>query len=67
MNQMDWNKKHILKIGNEPECCDEDEIADDKVKGLRKKIEPWLTAIFQSEHLSLLAGSGLTSAVSLYC
>ena len=32
-------------------------------KELRSRIEPWLTALFQSEHLSLLAGSGLTHAV----
>ena len=32
-------------------------------KELRGRIEPWLTALFQSEHLSLLAGSGLTHAV----
>ncbi len=30
---------------------------------LRSRVEPWLTALFQSEHLSLLAGSGLTSSV----
>lgn len=30
---------------------------------LRSRIEPWLTALFQSEHLSLLLGSGLTTAV----
>ncbi len=30
---------------------------------LRSRIEPWLTALFQSEHLSLLAGSGLSHAV----
>lgn len=30
---------------------------------LRKGIEPWLTSLFQSEHLSLLVGSGLTHAV----
>ena len=30
---------------------------------LRKRIEPWLTALCQSEHLSLLVGSGLTHAV----
>lgn len=30
---------------------------------LRSRIEPWLTALFQSEHLSLLAGSGLMHAV----
>ena len=32
-------------------------------KELRSRVEPWLTALFQSEHLSLLAGSGLTHAV----
>lgn len=30
---------------------------------LRPRIEPWLTALCQSEHLSLLLGSGLTHAV----
>lgn len=30
---------------------------------LRTRIEPWLTALCQSEHLSLLLGSGLTHAV----
>ena len=30
---------------------------------LRTHIEPWLTSLFQSEHLSLLAGSGLTTAI----
>lgn len=33
------------------------------LKELRSRVEPWLTALFQSEHLSLLAGSGLTHAV----
>lgn len=33
------------------------------LKDLRSRIEPWLTSLFQSEHLSLLAGSGLTHAV----
>jgi hypothetical protein len=32
-------------------------------KELRNRVEPWLTSLFQSEHLSLLAGSGLTHAV----
>lgn len=32
-------------------------------KELRSRIEPWLTALFQSEHLSFLAGSGLMHAV----
>ena len=30
---------------------------------LRPRIEPWLTALVQSEHLSLFIGSGLTHAV----
>lgn len=30
---------------------------------LRERIEPWLTALFQSEHFALLVGSGLTHAV----
>lgn len=32
-------------------------------KELRARVEPWLTSLFQSEHLSLLAGSGITHAV----
>lgn len=32
-------------------------------KDLRGRIEPWLTSLVQSEHLSLLVGSGLTHAV----
>lgn len=34
-----------------------------EVKSLRQRIEPWLTALVQSENLSLLIGSGLTHAV----
>jgi len=30
---------------------------------LRPRIEPWLTALFQSEHFALLVGSGITHAV----
>lgn len=33
------------------------------VETLRPRIEPWLTALAQSEHLSLLVGSGLPHAV----
>ena len=31
-------------------------------KKLRVEIEPWLTALFQSEHLSLVLGAGISSA-----
>jgi hypothetical protein len=39
--------------------------ADEKfgASKLRPRIEPWLTALFQSEHFSLLIGSGLSHAV----
>lgn len=32
------------------------------IQDLRRRVEPWLTALFQSEHLSLLVGTGLTTA-----
>lgn len=39
---------------------DDEPFGTDRV---RPRIEPWLTALCQSEHLSLLAGSGLSQAV----
>lgn len=32
-------------------------------KQLRERVEPWLTSLFQSEHLNLLVGSGLTRGI----
>jgi len=50
------------------------EFEDDKIpvddelemfmKNSRQHIEPWLSAVFQSEHLGLLLGSGFTKAIS---
>ena len=34
-----------------------------KNQDLRSGVEPWLTSLFQSEHLSLLAGTGLSIAI----
>ena len=62
MKEIDWSKPHLIKIGNDIEC--RDEISEEEISKLRKKIEPWLTAVFQSENLSLLAGTGLISAVA---
>lgn len=62
MNKINWSKDHILKISNETECLDD--VSEDDIKKYRNKIEPWLTAVFQSEHLALLAGTGLTSAIA---
>jgi hypothetical protein len=35
-----------------------------EIEKIRERIEPWLTSLFQSEHLSLLIGAGLSLAVS---
>ncbi len=52
-----------FKIPEDETCSWADsEIQIDTPK-LRSRIEPWLTALFQSEHLSLLVGSGLTHGI----
>ena len=61
---LDWTENNILKINNEFDCFDDAEIDDKKISILRGKIEPWLTSIFQSEHFSLLVGTGLTSSLT---
>ncbi len=53
------------KIQNSDECNwvpADDKDVDKNV--FRDRIEPWLTSLFQSEHLSLLCGSGLSTAIS---
>lgn len=54
------------KILNTEDCSwgtdDEDSVVDNNI--FRTRIEPWLTSLFQSEHLSLLCGSGVTNAIS---
>jgi hypothetical protein len=52
--------KYKLKENTEASWLSSNEFG---YKDLRHRIEPWLTSLFQSEHLSLLAGSGLTHAV----
>lgn len=71
---IDWVKANILKIQNEIITDEMYPWLNSDTKGnlnwtkeqkaLRDKIEPWLTALFQSEHLSLLAGTGLTLGVN---
>ena len=56
----DENKKFKLQEGSDASWVGSDTFGE---KELREHIEPWLTSLFQSEHLSLLAGSGLTHAV----
>lgn len=55
---------HIYRCGpNESNNLSDEDMK--QTDNLRKQIEPWLTAVFQSEHLSLLLGSGFTNAVAL--
>lgn len=55
-----WQNKHILKLRDfkEPTVIETPDSAE-----LRNIVEPWLTALFQSEHLTLLTGAGISSAV----
>jgi hypothetical protein len=55
-----WQSRNILKLRDfkEPTVVDTPDSNE-----LRNIIEPWLTALFQSEHLTLLTGSGISSAV----
>lgn len=57
--------KNYIKVGNTEEIVNEitDEEAIEIRSRLKKVIEPWLSAALQSEHLSLLIGAGLTTAV----
>jgi hypothetical protein len=55
---------HMYRTGpHEVRFPDESDFGDSAQH--RKIIEPWLTAVFQSEHLSLVLGSGFTAAIAL--
>lgn len=56
-----WNDRHFYKVREQrlPQSVEADKLEPEK---LRSEIEPWLTALFQSEHLSLLLGAGISSA-----
>lgn len=56
----DW-PRHVVRASDHRECPDE--VADPQRH--REKIEPWLSALFQADHLNLLVGSGFTTAVAL--
>ncbi|MBU4444336.1 SIR2 family protein [bacterium] len=52
-----------FKVDADSDCSWAGKEKEFNMKDLRQRIEPWLTSLFQSEHLSLLIGSGLTHAV----
>ena len=53
-------EKHIVRAGTHCLCP----TGEPSPKDHRDHVEPWLTALFQAEHLNLLIGSGLTTAVA---
>lgn len=57
---VDWNQDHLLLVGGKLEAPS---VPEGEPQKWRKKIEPWLSSIFQSEHLSLLVGNGLTTSI----
>jgi hypothetical protein len=64
-NKIDFEKDNILLISNEKIDIDDFKKDNDYHRQkIREKIEPWLAAVFQSEHLSLLVGSGLPIALN---
>ncbi len=60
-------KKHFYRVGTHSGGWDDLPVDSDELDTLinsaRKHIEPWLSAVFQAEHLNLLLGSGFTTVV----
>lgn len=54
---------HILRVAGETELPPD---PASETASWRKRIEPWLSAVFQAEHLSLLLGNGFTTSIAEY-
>ncbi|WP_263418402.1 SIR2 family protein [Terriglobus albidus] len=61
--QSDDQKEKSFKVADQSSSSWLDAGESISVSQLRTRLEPWLTALFQSEHLALLVGSGLAHAV----
>lgn len=63
---MDWNR-HCYRVGSHHGAWVDlpapTEDFDKFIAAARKRIEPWLSAVFQAEHLNLALGSGFTTAI----
>jgi hypothetical protein len=63
---MEW-KKHCYRVGSHCKGWDDVPTETDALEkfcsSARRDIEPWLSAVFQAEHLNLMLGSGFTAAV----
>jgi hypothetical protein len=56
-----FDHAHVVQVGPDVETFDE---APTETGRLRRRIEPWLSAVFQAENLSLLIGNGFTTAMA---
>lgn len=54
----------LVEMRNTPSWYPSDKDGGTLLSDLRGIVEPWLTSLFQSEHLSLLLGSGLSISVN---
>jgi hypothetical protein len=62
-NNSRW-AKHLYRVGSKEVSLDAPPSTEDDVEFHRQAIEPWLSAVFQSEHLSVLLGSGFTTGLA---
>ena len=53
-------RKHVVRAGSHSRCVADEPVPDEH----REQIEPWLSALFQAEHLNVLVGGGLTTAIA---
>ena len=58
-----WGERHILQVRGWNAPQEVKRLKGEPDAKTRDEVEPWLTALFQSEHLSLLVGTGLSYAV----
>jgi hypothetical protein len=65
---VDW-KKHCCRVGSHAQESDDVPAAgpdlDQFISSARKQIEPWLSAVFQAEHLNIIFGNGFTTALAV--
>lgn len=52
--------EHVVRAGSHNPAIEGDPLPSDH----RDHVEPWLSALFQAEHLNLLVGSGFTAAIA---
>lgn len=59
IGRINW-QQHIVRAGSHCPHLDNEPDPEEH----REKVEPWLSALFQAEHLNVLVGSGLTTAIA---